>query len=240
MSSAVRVLIVGEDSEAIASIREFLLQRGCLVQTSGGGAEAERLIDGQNHDLLIVEERIGSASWTDCLDRLRRRRSSAKLVVMSRHRSVQKALSCVRQGASEYLAIPFGEADLFAVLRRTLGPRWTQDEGSLGAASLRRALAGPERSIEQRRSGTGGEGARVTTASRKTIRKNAEIIERALAFFGFDGVGLSVGDLTEDCLVMEGCNGYVCVTVNDRESFRNVHVESRRWNALVDVFLNCL
>ena len=81
---------------------------------------------------------------------------------------------------------------------------------------------------------------KVRRSERTTLHSMANVLDLALSFFGLDGVGLSVSDITSDCLVLQGCGGYVCVSVSDMDDKCSVNVEARKWNALVDFFLRSL
>lgn len=180
--------------------------------------------------------------------------AAAKVIITSHDRSARLARRYLKDGAAGYLTKPLDRDEFRFAVKRALrangsGRREAHPSKSLhaDAAKSRRDLHARMRDTENEAEftatapgETGQTEERVTRASTRTRRPRPDVLDHALAFFGFDGVGLSVGDMTEDCLVFEGCDGYVCVTVGDGSDMRNVNVEARRWCALVDVFLRSL
>ena len=75
---------------------------------------------------------------------------------------------------------------------------------------------------------------------KSTRLKPAEIIDKASAFFGNDGEGLTQKERGICCVSFEGGGGYVAVTVADEDRQRVVDVESREFEYQARQFLNTI
>ena len=62
-------------------------------------------------------------------------------------------------------------------------------------------------------------------------------IERALAHFGPQGVGLQLVDQNELCLVFEGGGGHVSVVACPGEKQTTLELETREWDYAVRQFI---
>jgi len=63
----------------------------------------------------------------------------------------------------------------------------------------------------------------------KTDRPAAEVLERAVAFFGPGSVGLELRHRAPDHVTFEGGGGFVTVEVVPEESQRDVTVVTQEW-----------
>ena len=65
----------------------------------------------------------------------------------------------------------------------------------------------------------------------------AEVLERAIGFFGPDGIGLEVKEQGEGCARFEGGGGYVFVQACKEEKGTEVDLESREWDYQAKQFM---
>ena len=63
-----------------------------------------------------------------------------------------------------------------------------------------------------------------------------EIIQKAAAFFGKEGVGLEITDRSRCCVSFQGGGGHVSVTVNEGEQ-TEVELVTREWDYDVKRFV---
>lgn len=77
--------------------------------------------------------------------------------------------------------------------------------------------------------------------SKDTRKSPEQVLERALAFFGPGGLGLTVEEQGDCCLRLTGGGGYVLVQIGQGESGRtSVILETREWDNQVMRFLERL
>ena len=71
---------------------------------------------------------------------------------------------------------------------------------------------------------------------KETKLRPEKVIEKAIAFFGPQGVGLEVDDSGEGCAHFTGGGGFVTVTACQGDKRTVVSVEAREWESQVKQF----
>jgi hypothetical protein len=72
----------------------------------------------------------------------------------------------------------------------------------------------------------------------KTKKKPEEVVERAIDYFGEEGLGLSVTRENPCCATFEGGGGHVSVTASREEDRTEVELETREWDYHVKRFMD--
>ena len=67
-----------------------------------------------------------------------------------------------------------------------------------------------------------------------------EIIDRAAAYFGTGGVGLTEKERSPCCIAFEGVGGYVAVVIEEKDKERSVDVEAREWEYQARQFMELI
>ena len=75
---------------------------------------------------------------------------------------------------------------------------------------------------------------------KETKLRPEKVIEKAIAFFGPQGVGLEVDDSGKGCVHFTGGGGFVTVTACQGEKKTVVSVEAREWEPQVRQFIGKL
>jgi hypothetical protein len=70
-----------------------------------------------------------------------------------------------------------------------------------------------------------------------TEKSPQEAIERALAYFGPQGVGLELIDQSAMCLLFEGGGGHVSIVACPGEKQTTLELETREWDYAVRQFM---
>jgi hypothetical protein len=65
----------------------------------------------------------------------------------------------------------------------------------------------------------------------------AQVVEKALAFFGPGGLGLEVAEQEECCARFEGGGGHVFVNAAEKDKGSQVDLETREWDYQVKQFM---
>jgi hypothetical protein len=73
--------------------------------------------------------------------------------------------------------------------------------------------------------------------TKKSKLPTAEVIKRAVKFFGPGGFGLEVTDQGSCCVEFEGAGGGVKVSASEAEKGTQVDIESREWEKQSKDFL---
>lgn len=71
----------------------------------------------------------------------------------------------------------------------------------------------------------------------ETNKSPEEVIQKAVDYFGAEGLGLSVISEDQCCVTFEGGGGYVSVAASQEEDNSTVELETREWDYHVKKFM---
>jgi DNA-binding response OmpR family regulator len=112
-----QLLLVEDDREIQAFLRQALNEAGYKVDLAGSAAAAERLAVDNRHDVLIVDLGLPDMDGIALILRLRQLGVQAPVLILSARRSVDDRVRGLEQGGDDYLTKPFALAELLARLR---------------------------------------------------------------------------------------------------------------------------
>jgi hypothetical protein len=74
---------------------------------------------------------------------------------------------------------------------------------------------------------------------KESKQSTTQVLERAVRYFGPDGLGLDVGHWDAASVLLQGGGGYVTVRANPRrdQGLTSVEIESREWERDAERFL---
>ena len=127
-----RVLAIAEDPETSRYVRNTLSGERFAAFVINGPMEAERFIEEQNPDVILLEPML---PWTDGFEVLVRigRISDAPVIFVAGHEWHQQIGRAFELGAFDYIAKPFTTTELLAridvALRRGLSAGWRESSG---------------------------------------------------------------------------------------------------------------
>lgn len=126
-----RVLVVDDEEDVLALLRELLERAGFEVVPAGGGeAGLGALQDGPAPDLVILDVAMPGIDGWGVLERIRSASDVPVLMLTARTSELEKVRG-LRAGADDYVAKPFGRQELLArieaLLRRTGGRARVED-----------------------------------------------------------------------------------------------------------------
>src|SRR5438046_166816 len=110
------ILVVDDDVEILAMLRDFLEGEGLTVRTAGNGAEALEMIDEVSPALILLDMRMPVLDGWGFAERLRERNSSYPIVVMTAAESARRWAEEI--GATGYIAKPFDVNELLQLIER--------------------------------------------------------------------------------------------------------------------------
>lgn len=121
-----RILLIEDDRELRATLRETLSVEGYTVQTSASLADARALMQhaGQQSPphLVLLDLNLPDGFGGDFLTELRRQHGTPVIVISAREAEGQK-IQLLDSGADDYLVKPFGIGELLARMRVALRHR---------------------------------------------------------------------------------------------------------------------
>jgi DNA-binding response OmpR family regulator len=121
---SVVILVVEDDRELREVVRRYLERAGYAVHTTGSGAEALSLLDGNGVDLVVLDLGLPDVDGLEVLAAARQGRG-VPVVVLTARSQVDDRIDGLRRGADDYVTKPFSPTELVlrvqAVLHRTRG-----------------------------------------------------------------------------------------------------------------------
>lgn len=120
-----RILLV-EDAEDLGhAVSHYLARGGHLVEWARDGEDGSHLAETEEFDAVILDLNLPKREGTEVLERLRARRRTAPVLVLTARGEVEDKLRHFALGADDYLIKPFDlrelDARLAALLRRRHG-----------------------------------------------------------------------------------------------------------------------
>jgi FixJ family two-component response regulator len=121
MTESIHVGLVDDDPAVLDSLQLYFASH--RVQTSCF-ASAEALLagleDGAQLDCIVSDIRMPGMSGLDLLRRLKDRRSSVPLILITGLGDIEMAVSAIKNGAFDFIEKPFDEGRLLAIVRNAI------------------------------------------------------------------------------------------------------------------------
>lgn len=114
------ILIVEDEAPLRQSLNIGLRRAGHEVVDVGTVAEAERLLQHEIFDLVVLDLRLPDGDGMSLLTTIRNLRPETAVIMMTAYGSVNVAVDAMRVGASDFLEKPFGHERLVATVDRAL------------------------------------------------------------------------------------------------------------------------
>ena len=110
------ILVVDDDPEIVAMLREFLESEGHTVQTAANGAEALERLSSVSPSVILLDMRMPVLDGWGFAKRLQERQERYPIVVMTAAESAQRWADEI--GANGYIAKPFDLDELLQKIER--------------------------------------------------------------------------------------------------------------------------
>jgi two-component system copper resistance phosphate regulon response regulator CusR len=112
-----RFLVV-EDEQRIADfLKRGLESAGYAVDTAPDGKTAMDMVHGTDYDLIILDMMLPDMDGLKVLERVRNRKTSPPVLILSARGSVDDRVKGLELGADDYLVKPFAFVELLARVR---------------------------------------------------------------------------------------------------------------------------
>jgi len=152
-----RILLVEDDALLGDGIQTGMVQDGYAVDWVMNGLEADRVLQHETFDLLVLDLKLPGLSGLEVLKALRSRKSDMPVLILTACDTVDERVAGLDYGADDYLTKPFKFDELLArlraLLRRTAGrasPAIVNGELSIDPASHHLFLQGKIIEVSQR------------------------------------------------------------------------------------------
>lgn len=112
-----RILLAEDDEIMRISIYDRLVKYGWQVDEAKDGLEAMALFEQNHYHLIISDIRMPGLDGLSLLGKVRKQNQETDIIIMTAFGSVDDAINCLRQGATDYILKPFDLDDL--IIRAT-------------------------------------------------------------------------------------------------------------------------
>jgi DNA-binding NtrC family response regulator len=140
MTNGESVLVVDDDAEIVAWLVEELVASGREAVGVTEPQSALARLEERAFDLVISDVEMPTMRGVDLLPAIHARRPDQLVILITAFGSIELAMRCVREGASDFLAKPFTFEGLEHAIERTLRERRMKRE----LVRLRRTLVSSE------------------------------------------------------------------------------------------------
>jgi two-component system response regulator FlrC len=122
------VMVIDDDSEMRAVLRDLLTREGFRVHEEAGGEHAIPSLEGLQPDVVVVDKEMPGANGLDLVSYIGRRHPGVPVILVTAFGGAATHTEAMRRGAAGYLEKPFRVAQLVDMLRHVtrreaLGPR---------------------------------------------------------------------------------------------------------------------
>ena len=106
MHANVKVLVVDDDTRFRDNAVRLLAAEGLTVFGVADGLEALELLQNNDYDVVVMDQRMPELSGVETLRALRMGGCKAEVIILTGHASVDDAVEGMNLGAAEYLLKP--------------------------------------------------------------------------------------------------------------------------------------
>jgi DNA-binding NtrC family response regulator len=115
-----RVLVVDDNARARQSMTDVLRAAGHDVTSSASAAEALRLLDRGEFDVILTDLQMPGMNGLEFIRALAKRGCDSQIVMVTAFASVSSAVEAMRHGAFDYIEKPFDAEQLEQLVARAL------------------------------------------------------------------------------------------------------------------------
>jgi len=118
---SLRLLLVDDETGFLYVLGKRLAKRGFRVETAPSGADAIRVLRGQDFDVAVLDLKLGDMDGIEVLDVFKKMVPDLPVIMLTGHGSEQAARDGIGHGAFDYLLKPCDLDDLLAKIHEAVG-----------------------------------------------------------------------------------------------------------------------
>ena len=118
-----RLLVVDDEANLRAVLRDILSLMGYHVDEAGSGYEALKVLESSSYDLMLLDVRMPGMSGVEVMNLARESYPDMSIIILTAHATLESAVAAVRLGAVDYMLKPFNIEDLSTTITQALKER---------------------------------------------------------------------------------------------------------------------
>jgi PAS domain S-box-containing protein len=136
-TTTLHVLVIDDDADTRANLRDILELDAYQVETAGSAAEALNRADWARIFAVILDRKLPDSSAEELLPQLRQLAPAAAILIVTGYADLHGAIAALRQGAADYILKPISPEALRASLLRVAERRRLTLEKERSEAAFR-------------------------------------------------------------------------------------------------------
>jgi len=115
---AIKILLVDDETDFVETMTKRFGIRKMPITTAGGGAEAVKLVEEQDFDVVVLDVRMPGMDGLEVLRRIRAKRPLTEVIMLTGHASLDAGMQGMNLGAYDYVLKPADFDELLDKVRR--------------------------------------------------------------------------------------------------------------------------
>ena len=132
MTSQARILILDDNLDTVAVLRDILSEEGYEIDSVGDPKAAFKILEASPVDLILTDLHLPQIDGLTFLSQLRAQSNEVPVVLMTAYGSLRTAVEGLKAGAFDYLSKPFIADEVRMVARRALAQKHTAAQSPSG------------------------------------------------------------------------------------------------------------
>ncbi|MBI5014375.1 MAG: sigma-54-dependent Fis family transcriptional regulator [Deltaproteobacteria bacterium] len=118
MADQIKLLVVDDEQPLRELLRSELVRSGYVVQAAADGAEGLALFREEIFNVVLLDIRMPGSDGLQVLRQMRAESTVPEIIMLTGHGTIESAVECLKQGASDYLTKPVKLDELELAIRK--------------------------------------------------------------------------------------------------------------------------
>lgn len=118
--SAARILLAEDDEIMRITLSDRLIKQGWSVDEAEDGNKAHQLLQQNTYQMVISDIRMPGLDGQQLLEKVKELSPATNVILMTAYGGTEDAVSCLKNGAADYILKPFDMDDLTIRIKRLL------------------------------------------------------------------------------------------------------------------------
>jgi len=112
------ILIIDDEESLRHMLSVMLRKQGFVVETASSGRDGLQKLASHAYEFILCDMRMPEMDGRDFLAQAIARGATAPIIMMTAYGSVDTAVSCMQEGAYDFISKPFKQDEIIIVLRK--------------------------------------------------------------------------------------------------------------------------